>query len=212
MKHFKLAIITTLLCVVGVTLLCVLYISSHGTAANQGIPTPPTGNTTPTPMPVPSTSTSSVEPLPAFDELGRQIYSNKEFGFELKYSKDWRIVSEINSPNSPLLFRVSFGDKAHGGEGYDGDWFALVYNKSQTSAEELIKEMGKQFTDRKEQRTNITINNMPAIKVIVMSPSVPDWEYEAVILQKGNYFFMIGNGAIKNPAFDSFFGSFIVNI
>lgn len=109
------------------------------------------------------------------------------------------------------MLLVSFGTGTYGNEGYDGEWFVFAQDRSSASVEGLIKDMGKQFSDRQEIRENIIINRTPAVKVLVTTPSIPSWVYEAVIVEKGNRIYLVDNGAIKNDLFFEFYNSFKLN-
>jgi hypothetical protein len=68
--------------------------------------------------------------------------------------------------------------------------------------------MGKQFSDRQEQKEKITIDGNNALKVRVTSPSNYGWVYKAVIVEKGDYIYFISNGAVQKDSFDKFYNSF----
>lgn len=141
------------------------------------------------------------------------IYTNKDYGFNIKYPQGWKAattfdVSTVNRP-SALMYSVSFGNGTVG-NGYDGELFISVYNKV-ADIETPIKEAGKQFSDRQEKKENISINGISAIKIIITSPTVSSWIYEAVVVKNGNYSYLLNNGAIKNDQFEKFYGSFRIN-
>ena len=172
------------------------------TQQNTNVGTQPTQTNTPP-------KTTPAQPASTW-----QTYRSS-YGFEIQYPQGWKIVNELDSKKvsypTTILLSVSFGTGTYGNEGYDGEWFVFVRDKSSASVEGLIKDMGKQFSDRQEKRENITINGVSALKVIVTTPSTPSWVYEAVIVEKGNSIYFVHNGAIKNDLFDKFYSSFKLN-
>jgi hypothetical protein len=74
--------------------------------------------------------------------------------------------------------------------------------------EDLIKQMGSQFTDRKESRQNITVDGVPAVLVTVTTNQYQDWVLKNVYVKKGTKVYSIGNGAISLSEFDDFYKSF----
>jgi len=131
------------------------------------------------------------------------------YGFEIQYPPAWKIVSEAGDGKAGYPgWVVSFGTGTFGNQGYDGELFVFAYEKSSTNVEQYIKDMGKQFSDRQEKRGNITINGISAVKVVVTTPSVPTWDYEAVIIEQQNRFYVMHNGAVKRDSFTDFYKSF----
>ncbi|MBU1202683.1 hypothetical protein KKH39_01430 [Patescibacteria group bacterium] len=160
------------------------------------------------------TSAVAKQPAPATDEtLSWQIYQG-DYGFEIKYPQNWEIVNEVNAKDlnrpSAVLLNVSFGDGTRG-NGYDGELFISVYDKKTADTETPIKNVGTQFSDRQEKRENITVNGVSAVKVTITTPSTPSWIYEVIVLENGNYSYLINNGAIKSDLFDKFYNSFKLN-
>lgn len=131
------------------------------------------------------------------------------YDFEIQYPPAWKIVSEAGDGNAGYPgWVVSFGTGTFGNQGYDGELFVFSYDKSSTNVEQYIKDMGKQFSDRQEKRENITINGVSAVKVVVTTPSAPAWDYEAVIIELQNRFYVMHNGAVKRDSFTDFYKSF----
>ena len=131
------------------------------------------------------------------------------YGFEIQYPPAWKIVNEAGDGKAGYPgWVVSFGTGTFGNQGYDGELFVFAYDKSSTNIEQYIKDMGKQFTDRQEKRENITINGVPALKVVVTTHSISTWDYEAVIVEQQNRFYVMHNGAVKRDSFTDFYKSF----
>ena len=131
------------------------------------------------------------------------------YGFEIQYPPTWKIISEEGGGKAGYPgWVVSFGTGTFGNEGYDGELFVFAYDKQTTNVEQYIKDMGRQFSDRQEKRENITLNGIPAVKVVVTTPSVPTWDYEAVIVQQQNHFYVMHNGAVRQESFTDFYKSF----
>ncbi|MDP2704627.1 MAG: hypothetical protein Q8P01_05495 [bacterium] len=159
----------------------------------------------------PAVQVESFVSVPAQSVPDWRVYES-DYGFQIQYPQDWKVVNELDSKKvsypTTILLSVAFGTGTYGYEGYDGEWFVFIYDKSSASVEGLIQDMGKQFSDRQEKRERITINGVSALKVVVTTPSIPSWVYEAVVVEQGNRIYYISNGAQQNDLFDEFYGSF----
>ncbi len=127
------------------------------------------------PTPTPSTVIISTED----DTTAWQTYSNQEIGFSIKYPQGWREQEWTGG--------VGFGPKEIGEDVLFGINF---YEKSTTDIQGIASKIGSQFADRKE---TITTN-----KIIVTTPSYPDWYSETIIYETTNWYIAVGNGAIKD--------------
>jgi hypothetical protein len=86
-------------------------------------------------------------------------------------------------------------------------WSVEFYRKP-NELEKNIAQIGDQFNDRKEVRKSIKLNNIRALFVTVTTQQSKDWISESVYFSKNNILFRIGNGAIKDERFKSFYESF----
>lgn len=129
----------------------------------------------PTPTPL-----STETPSPTPDTTANwQTYSNQEIGFSIKYPQEWREQKWTGG--------VGFGPK----EVEEDVLFGInYYSKSTTNINAIASKIGSQFTDRKE---TITAN-----KIIVTTPSQPDWYSETILFENPNWYIAVSNGAIKN--------------
>lgn len=140
-----------------------------------------------------------------------QTYKNEEYGFEIKYPSDW-IFQESREGNKVWekdvvkpVRSVSFGTLGSKQGGYI--WIVEFYRKP-SELENDIALIGNQFSDRKEIRKNIKINNYDALLVTVTTNTYEDWISESVYLNKGDRLFVIKNGAIEDVRFKGFYKSF----
>jgi len=85
-------------------------------------------------------------------------------------------------------------------------WGVNIYDNK--TVEQVIKEQGQQFNDRKESRKNLTLNGNPALLVTVTTNQYPDWISKTIIVEKNGKVYAISNGAVEIPEFDSFYKSF----
>lgn len=135
-----------------------------------------------------------------------RLYNNEQFGFAVTQPSGWDLYQETNSS-------ASFGQsKNFSTHGYDGEWFIAVFDAAKYGKEDYIQTMGDQFTDRREQREQVTINGRAATKVTVTTPSVADWVYQAILiegnLQHEKFLYVVHNGAIPNELFNAFYETF----
>lgn len=156
-------------------------------------------------------STAVTKKTTANETADWKTYTNSTFGFSIKYPT--RLVSEISdwefkelpvSGVDNLLLSVGFRPSTLK---EDYRWGANVYGKA-TGLESLIKDIGDQFSDRKEKRETITVGGMVATLVTVTTPSMTDWVDREVFIESGDYIFSIGNGAVNQSEFDLFYKSF----
>lgn len=144
-----------------------------------------------------------------------KTYTSPKFTFSIKYPSSIntsKLVGEWTFEEIPgsstLGGGVGFGPPAS----KSGGWAWGVYVYGGAEEEKLIAEMGNQFSDRKEERKEITVNGLPATLVTVTTPQIKDWIYKAVFIQVKtpgqSTIYRIGNGAVDLPEFDSFVESF----
>lgn len=155
----------------------------------------------------PTPTTQVTQPTTAPDITSNwNTYSSTEQGFTIKYPKKldkypeaWQ-YEELGTTD----FGVGFGTPSSKSGGYI--WGVGAYDNG--NLEELIKQMGSQFSDRQELRQDITINGAPAFLVTVTTNQYQDWISKNVYIQKDSKIYIIGNGAIDLSEFDSFYNSF----
>lgn len=143
-------------------------------------PTPSTIVVTPTSNPVVSQST---------DYFGWSSYTNQGALYEIKYPSGWRVV--------PYNTGEGYGPKEIG---EDVLWAINFYEKSKYTLDQVAAEFGKQFSDRKQTKQNVTINGLSAAKYITTTPSAPDWYYETLVIERGSSYIVISNGAINSES------------
>jgi hypothetical protein len=127
----------------------------------------------------------------------------------------WKIIKETylasGESSGPMLFSAAFGTHVYGDEGYDGEFFVLVYNKSNFNIDDIPGLSGSQFDDKVVKKEDIKINGLLAEKITITTPSVPMWALEKVVIEKGNRVYVIHDGAIKSSLFNDFYKSFNLN-
>jgi len=126
-------------------------------------------------------SDSTQEVLPEWT-----LYTNKEKGYTIKYPALWRKVEGEF---------VGFGP-ANSGE--DIIWTINTYPPETTTAS-IAEKIGAQFSDRNEKIETIehTVDST-AQKIIVTTPSQPDWETVVVLLKNKDLVYALSNGGIKD--------------
>lgn len=145
------------------------------------------------------------------ETTGWQTYRSY-YGFQIQYPPEWRVIYEqdfktrADQAQSPRI-DVSFGTGTFGNEGYEGDFFIEVYDKTLVDVTQTIKDMGSQFSDRQEKREHIVVGGVPALKTVVTTAEVPNWVYEKVIIEQRDKVYVIHNGAMEHDLFDEFYNS-----
>lgn len=124
-------------------------------------------------------------------------YTDTKTGFSIEYPPNWRKVEFQNGVGvGPPEIRE------------DVKWAVNYYDKSESSKEKIISDVGSQFLDRKETRDNITINDLFALKVTITTNELQSWYEELIIIESESKIYSISNGAIKDSNFRSFYNSF----
>jgi len=118
-----------------------------------------------------------------------ETYTNSSAGFSNKYPTGWRNV-EANS-------HVGFGPQEIG---EDVVWGVSFYNKSEKTVAQIKDELGKKFPDRTQTEEIISINGLPATKVITTTKKYEDWYSVSVIIDSGNMLYAISNGSQTDKA------------
>lgn len=180
--------------------------NSRGLGKGLSQPTPYSSPTTIVNSPTPEISS---EPTTRPDKTSTwNTYTSTQQGFSIKYPKKIDKYPETwqheEYGTSSTEFAVGFGTPSSKSGGYI--WGVWVYENK--NMEDLIKQMGNQFADRKESRQNITVSGVPAVLVTVTTNQYNDWVSKNVYIKKGNKIYSIGNGAIELSEFDDFYKSF----
>ena len=116
------------------------------------------------------------------------LYTNKEKGYTIKYPSLWRKVEGEF---------IGFGPAS---SGEDVIWTINTYPPETTTAS-IAEKIGAQFSDRIEKIETIEhAVDSAAQKIIVTTPSQPDWETVVVILKNKDVIYALSNGGIKDEA------------
>ena len=160
--------------------------------------------TQPTPISTvsPTSSGQPTEPL-------WQSYTNSGALYEVQYPVGWRVV--------PYNIGEGYGPKEIG---EDVLWAINFYEKKDFTLDKVAAEFGKQFSDRKQIKEDIMVNNIPAVKFTTTTASIPDWYLVNIVVERGTSYIVMSNGAITNEnlqkmrgvapgtTFDRFYKSF----
>ena len=126
-----------------------------------------------------------------------QSYQNNELGFKINYPQDW-VYEEFDNT-------VYFGTPESKSGGYI--WGIFIHQPSEL--EKVIAQMGDQFKDRKESRSEVVVNkNITGTMVTVKTNKYPNWISKTVYFENNDQLFAIGNGAIDDDRFEIFYKSF----
>lgn len=144
---------------------------------------------------------TNIEPEPETEEPtianNWQNYQNDKLGFRIKYPQGW-VYEEFDTG-------IYFGTPESKSGGYI--WGIFIHQPSEL--EKVIAQMGEQFEDRKELRSEVTVNkNITGTMVTVTTKKYPDWISKTVYFENNGQLFAIGNGAIDDDRFESFYKSF----
>lgn len=127
-----------------------------------------------------------------------QEYQNEQIGFHIKYPQDW-VYEKYN--NEVIYFGTP--------ESKTGGYIWGIFIHQPNELEKVIAQMGDQFTDRKETREEVMVNNnITGTLVTVTTNKYPDWILKTVYFEKDGQLFAITNGAIDDDTFEAFYKSF----
>lgn len=153
--------------------------------------------------------------------IAYKTYTNKEYDFSIKYpikieglcnsantspqlnpnpDLNWEIYEQVSDQES----QISFGPKCSKMGGYL--WGVNIHKN--LDIENLIRQIGIQFPDRKEVRENIIVNGKRALLVTVTTNQIDNWVGKAVFIINNGDIFDIENGAVIMPEFNDFYNSF----
>ncbi len=133
-------------------------------------------------------------------------YDSVNYNLSFFYPKSWKVEDTISSQ----VGEVSGISLTPPTMGEDVLWGMQIYKSSYTTVDKLIAEIGKQFTDRQVTKEKITVNGLSATKVLVTTATIPDWYSEVVFISKDKMIYQVGNGAIKDDKFETFYQSIII--
>jgi hypothetical protein len=155
-------------------------------------------------QPLSNSNVSTQQPTPTPTDATANWKTYTEEGFSIRYPNSLSGISGNWIYDDDGL-GIHFGPASTKSGGYV--WAILIYDSNRKSIEALINEIGNQFTDRKEARRNIIIDNTPGVLVTVTTNQIEDWMSEAVYIEKNSKIYVISNGAIDRPEFTSFYNS-----
>lgn len=129
------------------------------------------------------------------------VHFNKTFKYKIGYPRNW---------TAKRFFPYLSGFQPPSMSGNTVQWAVLVIDeKSPTTLNEEIAKMGKEFkTGRSIVMENLTINDMPAVKVTARTLENPQWRHEQVFIRAYGKIYEITNGGIANNDFELFYSSF----
>lgn len=133
-------------------------------------------------------------------------YNSINYNLSFFHPKGWSI-NDVVSNELGSFSGIGLTSPAVTG---DFQWVILAYQDSATTVDKIIADMGKQFTDRQVSKEKITVNGLSATKVLVTTATIPEWYSEAVIITKDKMIYQLGNGAIKDDKFTTFYQSIII--
>lgn len=164
--------------------------------------------TQPTSVPTTSPTSSSTMPNQPSEPVW-QSYTNSGALYEVQYPIGWRVV--------PYNIGEGYGPKE---TGEDVLWAINFYEKKDYTLDKVAAEFGKQFSDRKQTKEDVMLNNIPAVKFTTTTASIPDWYLVNIVVERGTSYIVMSNGAITNEnlqkmrgvvpgtTFDRFYKSF----
>lgn len=135
-------------------------------------------------------------------------YVSTNYNLSFFYPKDWKINDSVANSEQPNGY-VGIGLNPPTMT-VDIQWGIQSYQSSEITVDKIIADMGKQFSDREVVKEKITVNGLPATKVLVTTATIPDWYSEAVIITKDKTVYKVTNGAIKDDKFETFYKSIII--
>lgn len=133
-------------------------------------------------------------------------YSSTNYNLSFFHPKGW-IINDVVSNELGSFSGIGLTSPAVTN---DFQWVILAHQDSATTVDKIIADMGKQFSDREVVKEKITVNGLSATKVLVTTATIPEWYSEAVIIPKDKMIYQVGNGAIKDDKFTTFYQSIII--
>lgn len=124
-------------------------------------------------------------------------YTDEQHGFRIKHPQGWDAISNGDS--------VFFGPPESKFGGYVWGIDLVSYSNLQ----EAYKDQGKQFSDRKIRNQSVKVGDgIDGNLITVTTDQWDNWISKKVYFEFNEQQFSIGNGAIDDPQFDAFYGSF----
>ncbi|MBP6859705.1 MAG: hypothetical protein KBC69_03760 [Candidatus Magasanikbacteria bacterium] len=146
-----------------------------------------------------SSSTTSQEDTAL---LNWQTYTNDNFSFKIRYPKEWVYKEYSNDYSGKDIF---FGPVSSASEGYI--WGITIFEVSKL--EEVIAQIGQQFSDRKENRKPIIFGkDLHGTEVTGTTNELPNWTSTMIFIERDGHVFVIADGAMQDPDFKLFANSF----
>lgn len=215
MKTPKIAIITaSLFILIGIPLTALVILNKGNVVTKIDSQSSP-NTATPTPLSTVNLPQQHATSTAAVDNKDCFPFKNTKYNFEITCPTGWKLVRETSTPLdgslAPMLFNAAFGTGNYGNEGYDGQFFVFVYDKSLLNQNDIPGLSGKQFADRVTKKENIKLNGHSAEKTTITSPSTPGWVLKRIMIEKGNQIYLIHNGAVDDSLFEDFSKSFKLN-
>jgi cytoskeletal protein RodZ len=148
----------------------------------QAVSAPPTAlPSSPTLQP---TTTSGINQTP---EAGWQSHIDPKGVYKVNYPTGWRTVTfDAGEGFGPAEMRE------------DVLWIISSSDKASNPIDEIAEKIGSQFSDRKQEKQEITINGRPATKYITTTGQFEGWYLETIVIDHGNDYFVLANGAIND--------------
>ncbi|SRR6056297_449183 len=147
------------------------------------------------------------------DDSEWRTYQNKEYGFEVKYPKNWEYKeNKIQLKNDKKLrgdkfITVTFGTR----ESFPGGHFwSISVLSNPKNIEEITKEIGNQFDKKNKTREKLNINNQKALFVKVTTSELSNWESNNVFIEKDNIVYKISGSNLEKEKFEKFYNSFLL--
>jgi hypothetical protein len=89
--------------------------------------------------------------------------------------------------------------------GEDVLWGLYTYSPDETSVEEIIRAVGHQFaSDRTEERQCVSLNGVPALRLIVTTSLIEGWRSESILIEHAGAIYRLTNGAVRDERFYAF--------
>ena len=170
------------------------FAACPGTDANANVNTSTNTNTATNTNTSVNTNTST---SPTADW---NTYTNTKYGYSVEYPKDWRVIPVTGAATAD---GPAFASPTTQG---DTDWGIIII--SGQTVDQVIADVGSQWSDRKESRETVTFNGITATKATVTTNQYPNWKSVDIVFAHSGKVFHLTNGAIDRPAFVDFYQSF----
>jgi hypothetical protein len=137
------------------------------------------------------------------------IYGSEELGFSIAYPNGYGATTFTEKKG--IGIQKFEGIETVYSKNRKFVWGVLLFPSDSVLLEDLISDMGKQFSAfRRERRESFELNGAPALRVVVTSTTVPNWKHEQVFVNTDSIIYVISNGAVPNADFELFYNSFLL--